>query len=128
MRGEFTPKQVRHIFFEREGERCFRCRRRLQFHERGYGWSLHHRQPRGMGGTRHAMDMANGIVLCGHATSPDGCHHWVESRRAIAEDYGYIVRRGINPPAGIRIKRFDGTWWLLTRSGLAVEVEEGREQ
>ncbi|WP_295103150.1 hypothetical protein [uncultured Microbacterium sp.] len=68
-------------------------------------------------------DVTNCLILCGSGVT--GCHGWVESRRALAEDYGFIVRRGINPPAGIRIKRADGTWWLLTRSGLAVEVEEG---
>lgn len=65
--------------------------------------------------------VTNCLILCGSGTT--GCHGWVEKYRAIAEDLGYIVRRGINPPAGIRIKRLDGSWWLLTSSGLAVEVE-----
>lgn len=131
--GDFTAATVRHAFFERERERCFRCRRPLRFEDRGHGWSAHHRMPRGTGGVgrkdgelaRMISDVTNCLILCGSGTT--GCHGWFESRRAIAEDYGYIVRRGINPPAGIRIKRADGTWWLLTRSGLAVEVEEGNE-
>lgn len=129
--GDFTPATVRHAFFERERGRCFRCQRSLRFEDRGMGWSAHHRLPRQMGGVgRKDSDAArlisavtNCLILCGSGTT--GCHGWIESRRAIAEDYGYIVRRGINPPAGIRIKKQDGTWWLLTSSGIAVEVEEG---
>jgi hypothetical protein len=126
--GEFTAKTVRHAFFEREQERCFRCRRPLLFEDRGIGWSAHHRLPRQMGGVgRNSLAAAivsaitNCLILCGSGTT--GCHGWAEKYRAIAEDYGYIVRRGINPPAGVRIKKLDGTWWLLTSSGLAVECE-----
>lgn len=129
--GDFTAATVRRAFFERERGRCFRCRRPLRFEGRGMDWSAHHRLPRQMGGVgRRALeaialitDITNCLILCGSGTT--GCHGWLESRRAIAEDYGYIVRRGINPPAGIRVKRLDGSWWLLTSSGLAVEVEEG---
>lgn len=129
--GDFAAATVRHAFFERERERCFRCRRPIRFEDRGIGWSAHHRMPRGAGGVgrksvltelaRMISAVTNCLILCGSGTT--GCHGWVESHRAIAEDHGYIVRRGINPPAGIRIKRHDGSWWLLTSSGLAVEVE-----
>lgn len=129
--GEFAPAVVRVAFFDRERERCFRCRRPLRFEDRGMGWSAHHRMPRQMGGVgrkdgdlaREIASITNCLILCGSGTT--GCHGWVEKYRAIAEDLGYIVRRGINPPAGIRIKRFNGTWWLLTRSGQAVECEKG---
>lgn len=127
--GEFTPATVRRIFFDREGERCFRCRRPLRWHERGFGWSVHHRMPRGMGGVgradsdfaRQIASITNGVAICGSGVT--GCHGWAEKYRAIAEDHGYIVRRGIDTPAGTRIKRLDGSWWLLTESGLAVECE-----
>ncbi len=129
--GEFSADVVRVAFFERERERCFRCRRLLRFEDRGTGWSAHHRMPRQMGGVGRpdgelalmVAAITNCLILCGSGTT--GCHGWVEKHRAIAEDYGYIVRRGINPPAGVRIKRFNGTWWLLTGSGLAVECEKG---
>lgn len=65
--------------------------------------------------------ITNALTLCGSGTT--GCHGWVEKHRAMAEDAGYLVRRGINTIAGTRIKKLDGTWWLLTESGLAVEVE-----
>lgn len=123
--GDFTAAIVRFAFFRRERARCFRCRRALRFEDRGIGWSAHHRRPRGSGGTSDPEigNITNCLILCGSGTT--GCHGWVERFRASAEEYGYIVRRGIIPPLAVRIKRNDGTWWLLTRSGLAVEVEEG---
>lgn len=129
--GEFTAKTVRHAFFERERGRCFRCGRPLRFEGRGFEWSAHHRMPRKSGGVGRKGSpfelmisaITNCLILCGSGTT--GCHGWAEKWRAIAEDEGYIVRRGINPPAGVRVKRADGSWWLLTESGLAVEVDEG---
>lgn len=129
--GEFTAKTVRHAFFEREREACFRCRRSLRFEGRGFEWSAHHRMPRKSGGVGRKgsefelmiSGITNCLILCGHATTPGGCHAWVEQYRALAEDYGYIVRRGINPPAGVRIKKLDGSWWLLNKFGSAIECE-----
>jgi len=41
--------------------------------------------------------VSNAIVLCGHATSPDGCHRWVENHRAEALALGLLVSRYDNP-------------------------------
>lgn len=119
----FAPGLVRRIFFERDKERCFRCQKWLRWEQRGTGWSMHHRLPRGMGGSSDPVvnGAANAVTLCGSGTT--GCHGWIEQHRAIAEDHGYIVRRGIVPPSGIRIKKSDGIWVMLTSSGLTVEVE-----
>ncbi|GAA3948153.1 hypothetical protein [Microbacterium soli] len=132
--GEFAAKTVRHAFFEREREACFRCRRPLRFEDRGIGWSAHHRIPRGSGGIGAKKGspyellisgIANCLILCGSGTT--GCHGWVEAHRELARDHGLLILRlGIErSPAGIRVKRLDGTWWLLTSGGLAVECEEG---
>lgn len=124
--GDFTAATVRVAFFEREREACFRCRRPLRFEDRGRGWSAHHRRPRGAGGTSRVdvADISNCLILCGSGTT--GCHGWVERFRAMAREYGYLVLlNGIDTPAGTRVKRQDGTWWLLTRAGRAVEVEKG---
>jgi hypothetical protein len=126
--GDFTAAIVRHAFFTRERARCFRCRRALRFEDRGIGWSAHHRRPRGAGGTSDPRigDVSNCLILCGSGTT--GCHGWVERFRASAREYGYLVPlNGIETPAGTRVKRQDGSWWLLTRSGLAVEVEKGHD-
>lgn len=71
----------------------------LLFGDRGWGWSVHHRQPRGMGGTRRPE--ANTppwlLVLCGSATTPGSCHQRAESHRTDAIAGGWLVPRGLDP-------------------------------
>jgi len=129
--GEFSPRVARMVFFERDGEACFRCRRPLRWHERGFSWSLHHRKPRGMGSSLDPIvgSASNAIPLCGHATSPDGCHHWAEKYRDTAREHGYLIPRNATTPeyapTAVRVKDMYGQWWLLTESGRAVEVDGG---
>lgn len=54
-------------------------------------YSIHHRQARGMGGSKNADTKSNLVLLCGSGTS--GCHGWVESNRAEAYETGWLVRR-----------------------------------
>ena len=65
--------------------------------ERGVHWSVHHRVPRGMGGTTSAAVNAvpSLLVVCGSATT--GCHQRIESRRAEARVNGWLVARGLDP-------------------------------
>lgn len=58
-----------------------------------WGVSVHHRQPRGMGGSRkvHVNAAANLMLLCGSGTT--GCHGWVESHRREAVTWGLLVPR-----------------------------------
>lgn len=130
--GEFTPATVRRVFFDRDGERCFMCRKPLRFEERGHGWSMHHRKPRGAGGTKRTAaaavaSPANALTLCGSGTT--GCHGWVEHNRARAIESGLLISlHGVGPdfyPESVRVQRNDGSWWILTRDGRAVEVEGG---
>lgn len=64
---------------------------------RGYGWSIHHRQPRGMGGSKapHINAASNLVVVCGHGTY--GCHGEIERHRADSERIGILVRRPWKP-------------------------------
>lgn len=130
--GEFTPATVRLVFFDRDGERCFMCRRPLRFEDRGHGWSMHHRKPRGKGGTKGGAaaaiaSPANALTLCGSGTT--GCHGWAEHYRAKAIGMGVLISlNGVGSdfePEQVRVQRRDKTWWLLTRDGRAVEVEGG---
>jgi hypothetical protein len=72
------------------------------------GWfSRHHRNPRGMGGSkRNPHALVNLVLLCGSATSQGGCHEAVETaaRRQAYID-GWLVPDGINP-ADWPVRRF----------------------
>lgn len=128
--GEFTPATVRLVFFDRDGSACFLCRRTLRFEDRGHGWSMHHRKPRGAGGVRGRgaevfSSPANALTLCGSGTT--GCHGWAERERDKAIEMGVLISRlAVGPafaPTAVRVQRDDRTWWLLTDGGRAVEVE-----
>ena len=58
---------------------------------------IHHRRPRGMGGSKRESTSAtaNGLVLCGSGTQ--GCHGWVESNRKVAIEQGFIVPQHRDP-------------------------------
>lgn len=86
------PPDVRRLVIERDRGRCRRCG--------GPGGSIHHRLPRGMGGTRwagiHSPELL--VLLCGDGTT--GCHGWIESNRAEALRLGWLLSRhlfGIDP-------------------------------
>jgi hypothetical protein len=53
---------------------------------------IHHRQPRGMGGSGNRRDTPANMIHV-HET----CHRTIESHRESAVDRGWIVLRGHNP-------------------------------
>lgn len=62
--------------------------------QRGMGWSMQHRLPRGSGGTRHpgTNRLSNLLVVCGSATTPGGCHNLIEHElRAAAKVVGWLL-------------------------------------
>ena len=71
--------------------RCVRCGRHVAHLDRGVAWSIHHRRPRGTGGTslEWVNAPANLVVLCGSGTT--GCHGQIESHRTAAREYGYLI-------------------------------------
>lgn len=87
--------------------------------ERGTGWSVHHRRPRGMGGTRRddTNSPANLVILCGSGV--DQCHGTVESRRGDAYDRGVLVRQNFDP-SQVAIEHAVHGWVYLTDDGEAV--------
>lgn len=49
-----------------------------------------------MGGTSMNLNKpSNLLLLCGSGTT--GCHGWVESYRNDAREFGFLVRRGVDP-------------------------------
>jgi hypothetical protein len=61
--------------------------------------SIHHRQPRGMGGSKASgvHRPTNLLAVCGSGIT--GCHGHIEANREKSYDLGWLVRRGITPPA-----------------------------
>lgn len=64
---------------------------------RGIDFSLHHRSPRQMGGSRLAWKNlpANLLVACGSATT--GCHSVIESHRSGAVAAGWLILHNADP-------------------------------
>lgn len=110
--------------WERDGGACAGCGRTLRFEDRGspFGWSMHHRLPRGAGGTRAPwINLPSNLVcLCGSGTT--GCHGDKEGHRRQAEDDGFIIRRGIRKPIEIPVTHFRHGHVYLTDDGRAVPV------
>lgn len=103
-----TPR-VRQIVLERDLFSCARCGLYIGPFT---PYSLHHRRPRGAGGSRRPETNlpANLLVLCGHATSPDGCHQYVERHREEAREAGYILTQQQTPA---EVPVFTHRGWLL---------------
>ena len=81
---------------ERAGYRCEACGKLLG-ETRGVDYSIHHRRPRGMGGTHwHGANLApNLLAVCGSGTT--GCHGWIETHRTEALAAGWLVSRYQDP-------------------------------
>lgn len=121
----FTPGTVNLIVVRDQGK-CARCGAHVAHLERGRAWSIHHRRPRGKGGTSIAWvsAAANGLVLCGSGTT--GCHGWVESHRAEAIMAGFLVSlNGVRVAADVVIRHALLGLVYLTDDGGWIPVEEG---
>ncbi len=114
--GEFSAATVA-LIWKRDRGCCAWCGLRIRG-DRGSDWSVHHREPRGMGGSRrpHVSGAANGVLLHGSGTT--GCHGKVEADRAKALELGFLVSRiGVRRPAEVEIKH--------AVHGMVLMVDEG---
>jgi len=103
--GSFTEK-TRDLIRNRAKHGCEICGLTMHIGQ------IHHRQPRGMGGTRKqsARSAANGLYV--HSK----CHLMIESERNRAYQMGWLVRSGYEP-ASTEVLLWDG-WFVLTVDGL----------
>lgn len=90
---------------------CERC-------GRSWGEQMHHRQARGMGGSKIRNGAENLLHLCGP------CHWWVEAHPRESYDHGWKVRRGLDP-AEVPVT-YRGVVSLLTPEGV-LEWQQGKE-
>jgi 5-methylcytosine-specific restriction protein A len=87
---------IRQLVMERDGFQCVRCGNVVSG-EPGVDFSLQHRIPRGMGGSRDPrLNMPSNLVLL-DGSGTTGCHGEVESRRLEARDKGFALWRSENP-------------------------------
>lgn len=96
---------TRSIIKHRSGGLCELCQREPMT-------NIHHRKPRGMGGTRRPWvdEPSNLIALCGSGTT--GCHGWIESHRADSYDRGLLLKTGMMP-FHTPFQDDRNEWWLL---------------
>ena len=111
MKGKFTEK-TRGLIKDRARGFCERCARPLREFAQ-----IHHRTPRGMGGTSDdsLASPANGLWLCFR------CHQWVESHRSEAVRMGWIVPRGQLPHETPVLTSWG--WTLLDENGSSAPCE-----
>lgn len=83
---------------------------------RGVDWSIHHRLPRRMGGTRRLdVNLPSAlIVVCGSGTA--GCHGWIEARRTESYDMGLLLHAG-DDPAAVPVELAVGLVYLTDEGG-----------
>lgn len=119
-------KQAEQLIVGRDGGACARCGRQVAHLNRGWAWSIHHRRPRGSGGTKLAWvdQAANGIILCGSGTT--GCHGWVESHRVEAMQAGLLIsQNGVWQAEDMPIEHVLFGLVYLDNEGGWAPVEEG---
>lgn len=94
---------------------CERCGVDV-YGQRGVDWSIHHRRPRQMGGTRwEGINLPSNLMLvCGSGTT--GCHGEIERQRAHAQAEGWLVPSFMDPAQSAVLVAGD-RWWYLGNDG-----------
>lgn len=126
-------QRIRQLVMERDGFQCVKCGNPVSG-EPSVGYSIQHRIPRGMGGSRDPrLNLpSNLILLCGSGTT--GCHGEVESKRLEAREHGFALWRSQNPadePVTVAIWPASGNTpavtaqYLLDDLGGRTEVRHG---
>jgi len=122
-----TPGVVRTVFTRDEGC-CARCGSAITG-ERGRDWSVHHRRPRGSGGSRIGWvnSAANLVLLCGSGTT--GCHGHIESHRTESYEAGFLVsQNGIHTAMDVPIRHsIHGRVYLCEDGTTTAESTERKE-
>lgn len=108
-------KAARALVQARDGDECQMCGRFL-YQRR----SVHHRLPKGMGGSALLESPANLLTLCGLGNA-DGCHGKAHSNPQWARNHGWIVARSLEP-ADIPVDMYDG-WHYLANDGSRTPCE-----
>lgn len=87
-------------------------------------YSIHHRRPRGMGGSKDPVTDSPENLLLVSGTGTTGSHGWIESHRSHALDEGYIVPRW-QDPAIVPVKHRLYGWAWPTPDGVWIPAVVG---
>lgn len=77
-----------HMLAVRSGQRCEWCGKPIR---RTDVSSMHHRMPRGAGGTRREGIHSLAVLVLVHGHGTLGCHRYMEIRRDDARDRGFLI-------------------------------------
>lgn len=111
-------EDARKLVRERDGHRCQLCGRSIV----DYPSSIHHRRPRGFGGSAKLEQASNLVRLCGDGVQ--GCHGWLEHHREHAAEIGWLL-----PKLNLAIRATEVPlltyrgWLLLDDLGGFIEVQ-----
>lgn len=96
MRHTGPSRKTCQALWERADGCCEVCGRIIRD---GEDFSRQHRRARGMGGSKRpdTNSLANLLLACGSATSPDGCHYRIEANPDWARSKGYRVTQFQDP-------------------------------
>jgi hypothetical protein len=82
--------------------------------------AVHHRTPKGMGGSALLESPANLVTLCGRGNA-DRCHGKVHGNPQWAHNHGWTVHRSLEPSV-TPVDMVDG-WHVLTVDGERIPWE-----
>jgi hypothetical protein len=123
--ADFSQK-TRLLIIRRDGGRCQWCGYLLfasldPISQPRRQYSLQHRRPRGMGGSKDpALGLpSNGVLVCGTGTTL--CHGHIESNRDEAKRRGFLIS-GMGSPATFSLINFHAWEFWLDDAGNAVPV------
>ncbi|MGH3518821.1 MAG: HNH endonuclease [Haloechinothrix sp.] len=110
---------------ERDRRRCRWCGEPVTG-ERGRDWSIHHRLPRRMGGTRRPGINSPANLVTVHGSGTTGCHGDIELSRAFAQGHGWLLCGECDDPAAwpILLDR-ESRWVYLTATGDVSDLPPG---
>ena len=120
-------KQTRQRVLKRDDGKCVRCGAIVADPDTGVPflqYSLQHRRPRGMGGSKDPVtnSLENLIVLCGSAVT--GCHGAVEVNRESGRRFGYAVPQW-RDPAVMPVLHWQLGWAWPTPDGVWIPALSG---
>ena len=104
------PNNIKELVAERAGWSCEVCGKPVTSPQ------IHHRRPRGMGGTRRkdSASPANALFL------DMECHTWIESNRYTSLTQGFLISQSA-VPSGEKFRHHEG-WKYLTDAGGYISV------